>query len=266
MDHLHFEANRQLWNAKTDPHISSEFYAVEAFKHGANPLKSIEMEQLGDIRGLKLLHLQCHFGQDTLALARMGAIVTGIDLSDKAIQRAQELADELELPARFICCNLYDLEAHLGDEQFDIVFTSYGALPWLPDLKPWGELIARRLAPGGQFHLIEFHPVVWMFDNDFTAVAYSYFNREVIEEDVEGTYADRDAPIGGKSYSWNHDLSEVFSSLLDVGLQITRFQEYDYSPYPCFPQVTELPGERYQIPGLEGKIPMVYALKAIKPE
>ncbi len=260
-----FEANRLLWNDKTDPHIQSDFYGMDAFKKGANALNAIEMEQLGQVAGKKLLHLQCHFGQDTLSLARMGAAVTGIDLSDKAIQRARELGEELGLPARFICCNLYDLSSHLNGEMFDQVFTSYGALPWLPDLGPWGQLIARHLRPGGTFHLVEFHPVVWMFDNDFQTVAYSYFNRETIEESVEGTYADRNAPISGKAYSWNHDLGEVFNALIQAGLQVTGFREYDYSPYPCFPEVVpNANGPGYHIPGLEGKIPMVYALSAVK--
>ncbi|NBU64314.1 MAG: class I SAM-dependent methyltransferase [Chloroflexia bacterium] len=260
-----FEANRLLWNDKTDPHIQSDFYGMAAFKKGANTLNAIEMEQLGNVAGQKLLHLQCHFGQDTLSLARMGAAVTGIDLSDKAIQRARELGEELGLPTRFLCCNLYDLSSHLNGETFDQVFTSYGALPWLPDLIPWGQLIARHLRPGGTFHLVEFHPVVWMFDNDFRSVAYSYFNRETIEESVEGTYADRNAPISGTAYSWNHGLGEVFEALERAGLQVNRFREYDYSPYPCFPEVvSNAKGPGYQIPGLAGKIPMVYALRAVK--
>lgn len=265
MNSTFFEANKRLWNEKTDVHLQSAFYAMPAFLEGSSSLKSIELEQLGSIDGLRLLHLQCHFGQDTLSLARMGAQVTGVDISDKAIQEAQRLSSELQLPARFICCNIYDLSAQLGDTQFDVIFTSYGALPWLPDLKPWAALIARHLKPGGVFHLVEFHPVVWMFDNYFERVEYTYFNSEVIEEEIEGTYADYDAAIGGKSYTWNHDLGEVIGALLQEGLQISQFRELDYSPYPCFPKVIESAPGQFQIPGLEGKIPMVYALKATKP-
>lgn len=264
MNDTFFEANKQLWNDKTEVHVQSEFYDMPTFRKGISSLKSIELEQLGSIDGQQLLHLQCHFGQDSLSLARMGANVTGVDISDKAIRQARQLSEELQTPARFICCNLYDLSSHLKEEVFDLIFTSYGALPWLPDLKPWAALIARHLKPGGTLHLVEFHPVVWMFDNFFESVAYSYFNKHVIEEDIEGTYADYEAPIKGKSFSWNHDLGEVLGALLEAGLEIRAFRELDYSPYPCFPKVVEIAPGRFQIPGLEGKIPMVYALKASK--
>jgi ubiquinone/menaquinone biosynthesis C-methylase UbiE len=111
------------------------------------------------------LHLQCHFGQDTLSMSRMGAQTTGVDLSDKAIDAARKLNQEINQQATFICCNIYDLPQHL-DQQFDIVFTSYGTIGWLPDLNQWAALIARYLKPGGKFVFAEFHPVVWMFDND----------------------------------------------------------------------------------------------------
>lgn len=263
MESNYFEANRQLWDQKTDAHVISEFYAVDAFKQGASSLNSIELDLLGDVRGKSILHLQCHFGQDTLSLARLGARVTGIDFSENAIGKARALAEELGLEAKFICCNVLDIDQHLNGEQFDLVFTSYGTIGWLPELTRWGSLIAQHLKPGGMFCLVEFHPVVWMFDDDFEGIAYSYFNRETIEEDIQGTYANRDAPVSGKSYSWNHGLAEVFQALLGAGLQLSQFKEFDYSPYPCFKHVVPAPNG-YHIKGYEGKLPMVYGVVLLK--
>ncbi|MFN7118138.1 MAG: class I SAM-dependent methyltransferase [Saprospiraceae bacterium] len=257
----YLDVNRALWNNKTQYHLQSDFYEVEAFKKGKSSLNSIELEQLGDVRNKTLLHLQCHFGQDTLSWARMGASVTGIDFSDEAIKAARHLAQELNIEADFIQSNVYDVKLA---RQFDIIFTSYGVIGWLPDLEKWAQVIANHLKPGGEFHLIEFHPVVWMFDNDFQYIQYSYFNREDIIEEVHGSYADRSAPIVGQSVSWNHSLDEVLGALLRQGLRIEHFAEYDYSPYNCFVNTVQIAENQWQIKGLEGKIPMVYALKARK--
>ena len=144
------EINKALWNNKTDVHIESEFYDNETFINGRNSLNSIELELLGDIKGKSVLHLQCHFGQDTISLNRLGANVTGIDLSDKAIERAKELTIKTNSDAKFICCDIYDLPNHL-DEQFDIVFTSYGVIGWLPDLDKWAKIISHFLKQDGKF-------------------------------------------------------------------------------------------------------------------
>ncbi len=173
----YIELNRQSWNARVNHHLNSEFYGVDSFLKGRNSLNEIERILLGDVKGKTLLHLQCHFGQDTLSLSRMGAKTTGVDLSDRAIETAQKLNEQLQLDAQFICCNIYDLPKHLN-KQFDIVFTSYGTIGWLPDLNKWAKLIANSLKPDGQFIFAEFHPVVWMYDNDFTKVEYSYFNEK----------------------------------------------------------------------------------------
>ena len=257
----YLQVNQALWNNKTIFHLSSDFYNVKAFKQGATSLTPIELEQLGDVSGKSLLHLQCHFGQDTLSWARLGAQVTGIDFSEAAIHAAQNLAKELNLKARFIHSNVYDLQLH---EQFDMVFTSYGVISWLPDLEKWAQVVAAHLKPGGAFHFMEFHPVVWMFDDNFKYIQYSYFNTETVVEEVQGSYADRSAPIVGTSISWNHSLEEVLGSLLRQGLRIERFAEYDYSPHDSFPNAMQIAEGKWQIKGLEGKIPMVFALKAVK--
>ncbi|HRG91477.1 MAG TPA: class I SAM-dependent methyltransferase [Chitinophagaceae bacterium] len=257
----YFQANKELWNQRTTVHLDSAFYNLEGFKKGETVLTPIELSELGVVKGKNLLHLQCHFGMDSLDWARRGASVTGVDLSDKAISEAQKLNSEMGLDASFVCCNVLDTSAHVPG-QFDIVFTSYGTIGWLPDLQPWAKMIAEKLKPGGIFYIAEFHPVVWMFDDDFTRIAYSYENQEVIITENQGTYTDRSADIKGKEYSWNHSISEVLNALIGAGLQIKQFNEHMYSPYPCFRNVVEFEPGKWHIKGMEGKIPMVYSLMA----
>ena len=166
-----FEANKELWNQRTMVHKDSSFYDVPAFINGKSSLNKIELDDLGDVTGKKILHLQCHFGMDTLSLARMGAKVTGVDLSDTAIAEARKLNEQLGLDVEFICCNVYNLKDHLK-EQFDIVFTSYGVIGWLPDLNKWAEIISHYTKPGGFFYMGEFHPVVVMLAEKFGKVKY----------------------------------------------------------------------------------------------
>lgn len=259
----YLEINRNAWNQKTEFHVKSDFYNQAGFLKGDTSLNSIELKLLGNVKGKKILHLQCHFGQDSISMSRMGAEVTGIDLSDKAIEQARQIAKETNSSAKFICCNIYDLPEHLN-EQFDIVFTSYGTIGWLPDLNKWANIIARFLKPGGRFVFVEFHPVVWMFDDHFEKVAYNYFNEKAIVETSTGTYADRSADISQECVTWNHSLSEVFTSLLKNNLEITVFEEWDYSPYNCFNNTVEIATRQYRIKHLDNKIPMVYSLVAIK--
>jgi 2-polyprenyl-3-methyl-5-hydroxy-6-metoxy-1,4-benzoquinol methylase len=269
MDPSHyFEANKDLWNKRTAVHKDSSFYNVAGFMAGENVLRPIELAEVGDVKGKTMLHLQCHFGMDSLCWARMGAKVTGIDLSDKAVNEAKKLNDRLALDAEFICCNVYDLATSNSPlqtkEAFDIIFTSYGVVGWLPDLDKWASIIAKYLKPGGMFYIAEFHPVVWMFDDQFTHIQYSYANRGVIEMDSQGTYTDKNADIKAKEYSWNHSISEVLNALITQGLQIQSFNEYMYSPYPCFSNVVQNTEGNWWIKGLEDKIPMVYSVKAVK--
>lgn len=255
--------NRNSWNNKTDVHVASDFYDMEGFRKGNNSLNTIELELLGDIRGKKILHLQCHFGQDSISLSRLGAEVVGVDLSDKAIEYARKIASELNSTAEFICCDVYNLPQQL-DRAFDIVFTSYGTIGWLPDLDQWAKVISRFLKPGGTFVFAEFHPFLWMFDNQFEKIAYNYFNSGPIIETESGTYADRNVEITQEYVCWNHSLSEVMNSLIQNGLEIKVFNEYDYSPYNCFNKTIEIAPKKFRIEDLGDMIPMVYALKAIK--
>ena len=259
----HFAANRALWNARAELHYASAFYDVEGFVHGASTLKSIELDLLGGVRDQDLLHLQCHFGQDTLSLARLGARVTGLDLSGTSIAKARELAERCGLNATFIESNVLHRRPEL-EAKFDVVFTSYGTIGWLPDLRAWARNIAAYLKPGGRFVFADFHPALWMFSNDFSRVQYAYFNREVIAENESGTYADRDAPIQLPSFGWNHSIADVLQHLIDAGLRIETFREFDRSPYDCFQNTVPTDDGHFMIKGMEGKLPMVFALRARK--
>ena len=174
MEEDYIQINRELWDKRTEAHIHSEFYTVPAFLQGASTLNNSELELLGDVSGKTILHLQCHFGLETLSLARLGATVTGIDLSPKAIIESEKLAEQTKLNAKFICSDLYSLPNNLN-EKYDIVFTSYGTIGWLPNLTVWAAVVAKFLKPGGIFVMVDFHPVVWMFDDEFKYIQYSYF-------------------------------------------------------------------------------------------
>lgn len=255
--------NKAAWDIKTDIHINSEFYNNKTFLKGESSLKHIELDLLGDIKGKSILHLQCHFGQDTISLARLGAKVTGIDLSDKAIDYAKMMSKELGIDAKFICSDIYELP-NILDEKFDIVFTSYGVIGWLPDMERWAKVISHYLKPRGHFIMVEFHPVVWMFDEDFQAVDYSYFKAGEIIEQLQGTYADQDSDVQYSTVTWNHSLSDVLNNLIRANIQINRFEEYDYSPYNCFKHTIEIEREKYRIKHLDDKLPMIYAIEGIK--
>jgi ubiquinone/menaquinone biosynthesis C-methylase UbiE len=259
----YLEINKKLWNNKTQVHLNSDFYDNDNFIKGKSSLNSIELDLLGNIEGKSILHLQCHFGQDTISMAKLGAKVTGIDLSNKAIEAANDLTEKMNVEASFICCDIYDLPNHL-DQTFDIVYTSYGTIGWLPDLDKWANIVSRFLKPEGQFVFVEFHPVVWMFDDDFSHIKYNYFNTGPIVELEEGTYADKEADISDEFVAWNHDLGEVMSSLINQGLVIKDFKEYNYSPYNCFNGTTEVEPGKFVIQKMDSKLPMVYSIVANK--
>ncbi|MCY4779472.1 class I SAM-dependent methyltransferase [Sphingobacterium sp. UT-1RO-CII-1] len=262
-EHNYIEINRHSWNNRVETHLKSDFYNHDSFMKGATSLNPIEMELLGNIKGKTILHLQCHFGQDSISLSRLGAEVVGVDLSDKAIETAREIAKETGSNAQFICCDLYDIENHL-DKQFDIVFTSYGTIGWLPDLDRWANLISRFLKPEGKFVFVEFHPVVWMFDDNFEKINYNYFNVEPIIETESGTYADKNASIVQSYVSWNHSISEVLTSLLNNSLDLKDFKEYDYSPYNVFNNMIEVEPKKFRIKYIENKLPLLYSIVAEK--
>ncbi len=258
-----FQVNKEGWNRKTQVHYESDFYDKFAFAKAKNSLNKYEQEALGDVSGKSLLHLQCHFGQDSLSWVQKGAKVTGVDFSETSIELARKLSAELELPAQFICCNVLDTATHVSD-QFDIIFTSYGCIGWLPDLKPWAQMVATLLKPGGIFYMVEFHPIAWMFDytHEIPVMAYPYHQKEAIFEEYDGTYADPEAPIRVVEYGWNHSFSEIIQSLIDAGLSIHKFAEHDASPYQIFPNMRKQEGMYV----LENQLyPLIFEVEARKP-
>ncbi|MFN8280939.1 MAG: class I SAM-dependent methyltransferase [Saprospiraceae bacterium] len=261
MDYL--DINRIAWNERVEPHFVSEFYAVSQFINGLSSLKEIELAILPPLEGKTLLHLQCHFGQDSISLSRMGALVTGIDFSDKAIDQARILASQCNSGTQFICTDVYNVPAEVPG-QFDIVFTSYGTIGWLPDLGNWASVISQKLKPGGQFIIADFHPVIWMFDTHFSYVQYSYFNKGPIIESESGTYADKNAPITRQTIGWNHSFGEIIEALHSHGLSILQFNEFDYSPYNCFENMYEYERGKFRINTLGDKVPYCYSILAKK--
>lgn len=259
----YFNTNKNTWNNRTSAHQNSQFYNVDAFLKGENTLNTYELNALGDISQKKILHLQCHFGQDTLSLARMGAECTGVDFSENAIELAQKLNKKLQLNAQFICCNVYDIIKYVP-HKFDIVFASYGVLGWLPDLNEWAKIIFEKLKRGGQFYLVEFHPIAWMFDYTVLPpkLKYPYHFNEPVFEDYLGTYAVPESTIESKEYTWNHSLSNIIQSLLNAGLKLDMFKEHEGIPYNVFPDLVK------QEDGLfyskERLFPLLFEVKFIK--
>lgn len=261
MDYINI--NRELWNKKTEAHLGSEFYDLDGFIRGNSSLNEIELRLLGNVTGKSILHLQCHFGQDSISLSRLGAKVTGVDLSDRSIEAARDLAAKTKTDTKFVCCDVYNAPDHIH-EKFDIVYTSYGTIGWLPDIDKWARVISHFLKPGGKLVFVEFHPVVWMMDYDFSKIEYNYFNAGEIVETESVTYADKNAPINLQSVSWNHGLGEVITALVNAEMEINTLEEYDYSPYDCFKHLVEFEPKKYRVKHLENKLPMVYAVSATR--
>ncbi|OZV69167.1 class I SAM-dependent methyltransferase [Winogradskyella aurantia] len=259
----YFKVNKETWNKKVPLHAQSEMYALEAFMSGKSSLMPYELKAIGPVNGMSLLHLQCHFGQDTLSWSRMGAKAVGIDFSEEGIKLAKQLNNTLGLDAQFVCCNVLDVSKHI-EQSFDIVFTSYGVIGWIPDLKPWAKMIAERLHPGGFFYMVEFHPILWMFDYDSgrPEMKYHYSQEEVIYSEYQGTYANKTSKMKSKEYGWNHGLSEVVNALIEAGLKINYLNEYDESPYDVFPGLEKTKSGMYKMK--EQLFPMLFEIKATK--
>jgi len=266
-------ANRDLWDAWTTINAASAFYDVESFRNGQRPIRLADYEraEIGPVAGQTLLHLQCHFGLDSLSWARLGAIVTGMDFSERGIAAARALSAELDIPARFIVSNLYDLPAVL-DGQFDVVYTSKGVLGWLPDIAGWARVAARFVKPGGIFYVTEIHPVAQAFENEGVAVgelrlAYPYWSHvEPLTFEVHGSYADTSAPTEGLvEHGWDHSLGEIVTSLIEAGLHIDFLHEFDFVDWPI-DFLVEGPDGRWRLPpGTAGQLPLFFSLRASKP-
>lgn len=267
------DANRRMWNEWTRHHVRSAFYDVEGFRKGQRTgraaLDAIENAALGDVAGKSLLHLQCHFGLDTLSWARQGARVTGVDFSEDAIREARGLAAECGLPATFVQSDVYALPQRL-DETFDIVFTSHGVLSWLPDLEPWAHVIAHFLRPGGLFYIIEAHPFAQVFDEERSdrelRPRYPYFTGpEPVRSERAGSYAAPDAPVRSVTYQWSHSIGEILTAIAAAGLRIDSVEEYPFAAWSIFPWLEPRPDGLWQFPCGEAIVPLMFAVKATKP-
>jgi len=263
----YLQNNLEMWNDWALLHAESEFYDVEGFKKGRCTLYPIALEEMGDVTGKSLLHLQCHFGLDTLSWARQGAKVTGMDFSDKAINIALALSKELGIDADFVCCNIYDLPQNLNSK-FDIVYTSAGVLCWLPDLKRWGEVIAHSLKPGGVFYILEGHPFMNMLlteseDISGPEITRSYFytaEPEIYES--PGSYTGQQTDRLHTGNEWTHSLGDIINAVISAGLQIEFLHEFPKIFFKAVPYMEQDEEGYWRIKG--DKIPLIFTLKATK--
>ena len=272
-DREYVEENRAHWDELAEHHPDTEFYDVEAFLGGESTLRRLEREEL-DVEGERLLHLQCHFGLDTLSWVRNEGVshATGVDFSPTAIETARELRDRIGLSpdrARFVESDVYELPTNLEDT-FDVVFTSYGTIYWLPDLDRWAEVIATHLEPGGTFYIADGHPLGGPFHYESTAdelrVAHPYFNTEPTTEEFDGSYAGWDFGLENRrSHGFSHPLGEIVTALVDAGLRIEFLHEHPWSSFQRFEAMEADEDDRWRLPGLEHDLPFTFSLKAKPP-
>lgn len=249
----YFALNREGWNRRAEAHFHSKFYDVEGFLAGKTSLREIELDELRDVEGRRLLHLQCHFGLDTLSWARLGARATGVDISQTAIDKARELAAQAGLDADFVCTDVYSFR-RLEAEPFDIVFTSYGAICWLPDLDRWARIVASNLAAGGTFYMAEFHPIIDLLSG------YAYFGSREPDVEEEGTYVEGGEEVQATLATWAHPLGRVLNALIGAGIRVERVHEYAFSPYDCFEGLSEREPGRFYRQHRGHDAPMVYTI------
>jgi SAM-dependent methyltransferase len=262
------QANRERWDELVAIHSRSDFYDLDSFRAGRLSLTPLEREELGDVTGKSLLHLQCHFGLDTLSWARLGAQVTGADFSPAAIELARSLSRELGIDARFVCSDVDSLPEAL-DGPFDVVFTSYGVLCWLPDLRRWGEVIAHFLRPGGTFYIAEIHPFAMLFDDENAEglqPRYTYFQGpEPMHFENVWTYTDSERPVDHTTtYEWNHTMGEIVNALLDAGLRLVFLHEFPFACFRMFPFLEQGEDGWWRLREQDVPIPMTFSIKAVK--
>lgn len=271
------DANRASWDERVPLHLASEFYDQSQLRAGHGELYPIEEEELGSLfpeglDGLRILHLQCHFGADTLVLAQRGATVVGIDFSKPAVQAARQLAREvgLDARARFIEANLYDARHTLPEpESFDVVYTTWGTIGWLPDVQEWARIIAWFLKPGGRLYFADGHPAAFVFDGLDAAgmPAWGYpYNSEGVGDVVDdaGDYADQSATLEHtRTVEWMHPLGETVTALIDAGLGIEMLHEHYEVPFRIFPSV--VPTRQRMFGWADRKwLPLAYSIAAVK--
>jgi ubiquinone/menaquinone biosynthesis C-methylase UbiE len=261
--------NQELWDEVAPVHFKA-YKEVQLLREGGSSLDEIELREMSEVRGKTLLHLQCHIGTDTLSWARQGAVVTGVDFSTQSIAYARQSQQELQLPATFLVCNVYDLPLVL-QERFDIVYTSRGVLCWLKDLDQWAQIVAHFLKPSGFFYIMETHPLCNVFEEtkpDELAIAYPYFHtpEPTLWDEAQPDYADDKYIPQHPSYEWSWSIGDILNSLIKAGLQIEFFNEYERLFFKRYPGMVEYPERWFQFPQFAGKLPLLFTLKARKPE
>ncbi|UCM87004.1 class I SAM-dependent methyltransferase [Streptomyces marincola] len=259
--------NRENWDDRVGVHAASDFYDLPGFRAGEDHLRPFEPEELGDVSGRRLLHLQCHMGQDTLCWARRGARVTGLDFSAQAVRTATGLAADTGLAdrARFVVSDVYDAVAALGGERFDIVYTGLGALAWLPDLPRWAGVVAALLADGGTLYLVEFHPFTELLADDGASVVRDYFERQGQVYDHPYTYTDGPPLTRTTQVQWHHPLGEIVSALAGAGLRVDFLHEHATTTWARFPALERVSAREYRYRAGEPRVPLLFSLRATRP-
>lgn len=265
------ELNRSWWDERVPIHTASELYDLPGFLADpeATTLRPFEIEEVGDVDGLTLFHPQCHFGMDSLSWARRGARVTGLDFSAAAVAAAHAAAGDAGLDARFVTGNVYDAVDAVDGRTFDVVYSGLGAINWLPDIGRWAQVMGALVRPGGTFYLAEFHPVGAVFGDEDLVVTYPYFRSDdtPMVFDEPGTYAQLDARTEhNRTVEWTHPLGSVVSAVIEAGLTIELFHEFDYTLYPRWPFLVRR-GHRnaFHLPDDVPSLPLMYSLRARKP-
>ncbi|HVZ67203.1 MAG TPA: methyltransferase domain-containing protein [Patescibacteria group bacterium] len=256
--------NKKWWNEITPVHASSKLYDLKSFKKGKTSLQKIEIKELGNVEGKSMLHLLCHFGMDSLSWARRGARVTGVDISDSSIELAKELSKEINIPATFICSDIYDLPKKLN-KKFDIIFASYGVLLWLKDINKFSKIVNSYLKKGGVFYIVELHPFTNILNHEFKLL-YKYFDRGPFLDDSDGTYTDwNGTDMKGETYEWSYTMGDIINSLTSAGLKIEFVHEFPYTMYEQFPglMIKNKKGE-YRLKNKKIEVPLLFSLKATK--
>ena len=272
----YLEANRARWNEAVPVHAASEFYGVDRFLAGESTLLELERDEVGDVTSKSLLHLQCHFGLDTLSWARLGARVVGVDFAPMAISTARELAARSGLKAEFVESELYASPEALADRlgSFDVVYVNLGALCWLPDVAKWARVCAGFLRDGGMLYLRDTHPAAFALDDEAPVgelrLRYPYFETELpLSWSGDGDYADPSASFKHQvTYEWNHGLGEIVSAVIEAGCSIDFLHEQEWTVYRALPWLVETERGVWRLPGNDGepdrRVPLMFSLRATK--
>jgi SAM-dependent methyltransferase len=265
--------NRANWDERVPIHTGAKAYDLSALRDGRGTLHAIEEAELGDVKGLRVLHLQCHFGRDTLTLAQRGAEVVGVDFSAPAVSVARQLAGELGLEgrARFVESDVYAAPAALAEaHSFDLVYVTWGAICWLPDMRRWAQVVAHFLKPGGRLYLAEGHPAAYVLDDDaplpdgMPGFFAPYFGREPLVLDDERDYADEHARLANKrTVQWLHPLSETVGSIIAAGLSLDWLHEHDRVPWRMFRTLERDAAGMYHWPR-QPWLPLAFSLMATR--